>query len=158
MPKVKFDAAALSTAKLLQICAQEADVTKARVSNQTGQGRDANGGALKPYSAAYAKKKAESGRSTITNLTWTRDLLGSVQTRTVSDGAEIYFLGDHSVKRPKKPRKGGAKKLTNAALATYLIAKGFVEWFVFGTPDIKRIEKRFINEVENASKKLIVVK
>lgn len=169
MPKITIDASALNLNQLLDICKQEALNTTARLKSETGQGRDADGGALKSYSPEYAKRKAygkvrgaggvrgTGGSKTpaigpvnvTTNLTVTGELLGSMQVRQVADGAEIFFLGDHA-------SKGG--KLTNVALAGYLIAKGFKDWFGFGIQDEARINNRFAKFVDSAVKKLIVVK
>jgi hypothetical protein len=159
--KVKLDKNAISKKALLDLCKAEMLNTSARLRSETGKGRNADGGSIKPggYSESY-KKAIEAGRvrggskrtgarkvsTSPVNLTITGDHLGSMQVRTVKDGAEIHFLGQHY------------SGLSNAQLAATLEARGFTGTFELGVVDQKRIETNFDKLVEDGIKKLVVLK
>lgn len=119
---------------------------------QAGKSRD---GKLPSYSQSYKAWRKSQGYSTSTNLTLSGDMLRSMQVKETSDGAELFFQGNHSPKKSKKKKnkkketkKKGTKSKTqtNAAIAAFVYSKGFDGWFKLGKKDQQRIQKS-MNEV-----------
>lgn len=139
--------------EITKIANQELSNTSVRLNGLISRGRDAEGKPLKIYSKSYreAIKKGQvkaAGRSKPnpfpTNLTISGTLIRSKVVTNLRGGAEMGFQG------------GAAKgKLSNQQLAGELYKMGYVGWHEFGRKDIKRIEKRFADEVEKAAGKAI---
>lgn len=69
-----------------------ADAAGFRIRKRTQGGKDVNEDEFKPYSDGYLKFKTEEGRDTSkVDLTFHNHMLGSVTTRRIQDGAELYF-------------------------------------------------------------------
>ena len=69
-----------------------ADAAGFRIRKRTQGGKDVNEDEFKPYSDGYLKFKTEEGRDTSkVDLTFENHMLGSITTRRIQDGAELYF-------------------------------------------------------------------
>jgi hypothetical protein len=69
-----------------------ADAAGFRIRKRTQGGKDVNEAEFKPYSDGYLKFKTEEGRDTSkVDLTFENHMLGSITTRRIQDGAELFF-------------------------------------------------------------------
>jgi hypothetical protein len=127
----------------------------ARLTEEVGSGRNADGGSLKGYSAAYRKaiikgyvRRGRSGQrknSTSTNLRISGRLLSSKKVRRVKGGAEIYFSGQHYSGQ------------SNAQLAQRLHDMGFVGWHELGLKDELIIEEGTGDIAQRAAEQMVKV-
>lgn len=134
---------------LVQVMGQELQTQRTLIVSNLNQGKGADGDSLRPYSDAYEKLKAGSGRSTTPNLNWSGELHRSMDVKTpksIRDAGEITFKGTH---------KGG---FSNAGLAASLNARGFTGWFQFGQSGLDRIQKAIMSAIDKNLKKAVDVK
>jgi len=68
------------------------------IRKRTLSGLDVDGKAFKKYSAQYAKKKTDTGRSDTVNLTYSGAMMGSITVRSYNEQAEI-FIADNQRKQ-----------------------------------------------------------
>ena len=69
-----------------------ADAAGFRIRKRTQGGKDVNEDEFEPYSDGYLEFKTEAGRDTSkVDLTFQNHMLGSITTRRIQDGAELYF-------------------------------------------------------------------
>jgi hypothetical protein len=84
-----------SVDKMMPTAQDLVDMTDAagfRIRKRTQGGKDVNEAEFKPYSDGYLKFKTEEGRDTSkVDLTFHNHMLGSITTRRIQDGAELYF-------------------------------------------------------------------
>jgi hypothetical protein len=160
VPKLTFNLDSLSKSKIVNILKTQATKVVDRLNGEIAKGRGADGQAIKPggYSESYKKKiaagQAKGGSEdkgvrkvgTTPNLFISGDLLNSRQVRQTPDGAEIYFLGGHY------------SGVTNAQHASRLMDKGFNGWHELGPKDVKSVDEAVDKFVDDALKKLMVVK
>lgn len=106
---------------------------RARIITRTGQGRDVNGNPFHAYTAAYAKRKAKSGRdSGIVDLTWSGLMLKAMRILVNSMGFVIGIYGSegiraaaHNFGQGKQPQRAfmGASPEDRAAMARDIEAR-----------------------------------
>ena len=70
----------------------------ATIRERTEQGKAVEGGGFRPYSKAYAKKRASTGRSTTPTLTYSGRMLGSIKSLARKTGARISIIGSEGFK------------------------------------------------------------
>lgn len=104
---------------------EELSNTQARIQKASEQGKDANGGSLRPYSAGYREqiKKGlvfgydgtQKTKASPTTLRITNLLMNSMQIKNTPDGAELFFNGSHPTghTRSGAARVRKTKKLIN---------------------------------------------
>lgn len=142
-PKIEWDQAFLQQ-EFNDWAAKEALSTATNIISNLTQGVDANGGAMKEYSASYQKYLASIGESPdTTDLHRTGALHGSIQVENQPNGAQIVFMGSHPTAR-----------VSNAALAQQLYSRGFTGWFQIGKQDLEFITKSFEAWIDLQLKKI----
>lgn len=62
---------------------------------RTTQGGAVDGGRLRAYSRGYAQKKELAGRGSNVNLTWTGQLLRSIEVKNTKNAITVFFNGKH---------------------------------------------------------------
>lgn len=87
----------------------EAQSALTRIKADTTAGRQAEGGAFRPYSSGYRKLRQAAGLSTTPNLTVTQELLRSMAVEPIREdnkiGARIVFQFNHAPAKPLLPKK-----------------------------------------------------
>lgn len=129
IPKVKFDAKAISRDAVNPLLNQEMQNTNNRISRAIESGQDPTGNAFPAYSKSYAEYKSRKLNSTVVNLTETGAFRRSMQVREAPDknGYEIFFLGSH-----------GSDGFSNSQLAEWLAGQGR-DVAQYGQIDVTRI-------------------
>ena len=151
---------------LEKFCEEEVSNTLASNLKNLDGGKNAQGGSLKPYSSKYAELRRQSGRGTTPNLTVTGGLRNSMQTRKITNGAEYYFLGQHSntgqsklrsktARKSKGAAKGGGSSISNSQLASVQEAMR-PNLYGHAESDQARIEKNLNDRIEKKLATLLV--
>lgn len=120
-------------------------------------------------------------RPDVTSLTVSGDLWRSAKVVDIPEGGELSFHGAHTgsvitltnkrgqktkqlkiLRTTKKAIKQGRASLipgslSNAALAKTLHDKGFTNWFQFGREDLTRIQKNFVDLLQQKLKTIIEI-
>lgn len=94
-----------TSADWLKLGLEEAKEIRQRTETR---GRDVNNVSFKPYSAAYAAYRAQMGRSTTPNLSFSGRMLGALGSNVRSDNesAKITLAGEEGFKAWSNERRG----------------------------------------------------
>lgn len=145
--QLKIDPNAFAPEKFQQFAEEQATITVAENVERMLSGKNADGGALAPYSESYVAairrgtgKMSRKGGNTSPNIRLTGDLHDSAGVYHISGGAEARLSGNDQ-----------AEKLRG------LESHGYRDLFGFGKQDEERIQKDFERLVNEAAEQAVKV-